>query len=76
MNADRYSTDASIIEAVKKQLREHSHLQLQRLWCEREDEKLILRGQVPSFFYKQLAQEAVMGLEGVSQIVNEIEVVW
>ena len=41
-----------------------------------DDGRLFLRGQVPSFFYKQLAQEAVQSIAGVGQILNEIEVVW
>ena len=28
------------------------------------------------FYYKQLAQEVIAGIEGVDQLVNEIEVVW
>jgi hypothetical protein len=29
---------------------------------------------IPSFFHKQLAQEAVLGLNGGLQVINEIEV--
>jgi hypothetical protein len=29
-----------------------------------------------SFYFNQLAQEAVVGIEGVRQVVNKIEVVW
>ncbi len=35
---------------------------------------MFLRGHLPSFYQKQLAQEAVRNLDGVQQIVNEIEV--
>ena len=38
--------------------------------------RLYLRGQVPTFYLKQLAKTAVSGLDGVSQVVNEIEVLW
>jgi hypothetical protein len=31
---------------------------------------------MPSFYFKQLAQEAVAGMEGVRQVVNAIGVVW
>jgi osmotically-inducible protein OsmY len=65
-----------IITGVRERLRGHSHLRVQRIWCEIDDGRLFLRGQVPSFFYKQLAQEAVQNIAGVSQILNEIEVVW
>jgi osmotically-inducible protein OsmY len=49
---------------------------MQRLWCEFENGRLVLHGQVPSFYFKQLAQEAVANLDGVRQVVNEIEVIW
>jgi osmotically-inducible protein OsmY len=35
---------------------------------------ILLRGQVPSFYLKQLAQEAVKKIEGLGRVVNEIEV--
>ena len=68
--------NAEIITKVMERLRGHSHLRVQRICCEIDDGKLFLRGQVPSFFYKQLAQEAVQNITGVGQIFNEIEVVW
>jgi osmotically-inducible protein OsmY len=49
---------------------------MQRIWCEFQEGTLFLRGQVPSFHYKQIAQTAVARLEGVDRIVNDIEVVW
>jgi osmotically-inducible protein OsmY len=66
----------SISDAAKHRMLQQPHLTTQRLWCEFEEGNLFLRGQVPSFYFKQLAQEAVVGMEGVRQIVNEIEVVW
>ncbi len=65
-----------IAESAKHRILHQPHLTKQRLWCEYVGGRLFLRGQVPSFYFKQLAQEAVIGLEGVGQIVNEIEVVW
>jgi osmotically-inducible protein OsmY len=35
---------------------------------------LFLRGRLPSFHQKQVAQEAVARVKGVTQVVNEIEV--
>ena len=35
---------------------------------------MFLRGHLPSFYQKQLAQEAIRNLDGVQQIVNGIEV--
>jgi osmotically-inducible protein OsmY len=65
-----------ILALAKDRIREHSHLSAQRIWCDYSGRRLYLRGQVPSFYLKQLAQTAVSGLEGVSQVVNEIEVLW
>jgi osmotically-inducible protein OsmY len=65
-----------VAEAAKQRILHQPHLTSQRIWCEFEDGHLFLRGQVPSFYHKQLAQAAVAGLDGVGQVVNDIEVVW
>ena len=65
-----------VVGAAKRRLQQQSHLAIQRIWCEFKEGSLFLRGQVPSFHCKQIAQTAVAGLEGVDQIVNDIEVVW
>ena len=57
-------------------LLQQPHLSVQRIWCELSGPTLYLYGQVPSFYLKQLAQTAVAGLDGVTQVVNEIEVLW
>jgi osmotically-inducible protein OsmY len=65
-----------ILAQAKDLIRCHSHLSAQRIWCEYHGRRLYLRGQVPSFYLKQLAQTAVSGIDGVFQVVNEIEVLW
>ena len=42
--------------------------------CHFEAGVLFLRGKLPSFYHKQLAQEAVRDVTGVNQVVNQIEV--
>lgn len=37
---------------------------------------VVLKGTVTSYFQKQMAQEALRGVEGVSQIDNELVVRW
>ena len=80
VNAHGNSSDpretGSILSAARARLSQQPHLTTQRIWCDVCDGRLLLRGQVPSFYYKQLAQTAVAGLEGISQVVNDIEVVW
>lgn len=63
-------------EVAKRRILHQPHLTMQRIWCEFERGCLFLRGQVPSYYFKQLAQEAVVDMEDVHQVVNEIEVVW
>jgi osmotically-inducible protein OsmY len=65
-----------IILSAKDRLLKEPHLSVQRIWCEYDGQQLFLRGQVPTFYHKQLAQVAVAGLDGVAQVVNEIEVLW
>ena len=67
---------ADVVASARQRLVKHPHLTQQRIWCDYAGGRLLLRGQVPSFYYKQLAQEAMTNLVGVCQIVNDIEVVW
>lgn len=61
--------------AAKSRIFQDSHLRGERVWCEFDRGTLYLRGRVSSFFLKQLAQQAVLGLRMVRQVVNEIDVV-
>jgi osmotically-inducible protein OsmY len=38
--------------------------------------RVTLRGVVGSYFQKQMAQEALRHVDGVSEIANELEVTW
>ena len=44
------------------------------LSCEFDRGVLRLRGRLSSFYQKQLAQEAVAGLSGVEEVINEVVV--
>jgi osmotically-inducible protein OsmY len=55
-------------------LRERPFLPGSRVSCEYAAGTLLLRGRLSSYYHKQVAQEAVKGIEGVTDIVNEIEV--
>ena len=47
---------------------------LQAVHCSVEADTLVLTGCLPSYFLKQMAQETVASLPGVSRLVNRIEV--
>ena len=64
-----------VAQAAKDRLRSNPHWPVRRVSCECDEGRLFLRGRLSSFFHKQLAQEAVADVDGVTQVVNEIEVV-
>jgi len=62
--------------AAKERLRQSLYSGLRSISCECDGAGvLVLRGQVPTFYQKQLAQEAVLRVEGVAQVVNQVDVV-
>ncbi len=56
-------------------LRRNPYLALKNVACDWRDGVLVLRGCLPSYYLKQVAQEVVARLEGVAGIENEIQVV-
>ena len=52
-----------------------AHPALRRLRIEETDTSLVIRGQVSSYYLKQLAQETVKALRGPRRLVNHVEVV-
>ena len=63
-----------IAEAARKCLRASPYRALRWISCDCNHGVLLLRGRLSSLYHKQLAQEAVAGVEGVTQVVNEIDV--
>jgi hypothetical protein len=55
-------------------LRSRSPAVFQDVSCEYDGGTIVLRGRSSSYYNKQLAQETVRGINGVTQVVNEIEV--
>lgn len=65
---------AEVVALGRARLADCPYHVLKSVVCEFQHGVLTLRGQLPTFFHKQLAQEAVGGLAGVRQVVNQIEV--
>jgi len=67
----------------KHDVRELAQLALARNSCfggrhvsvEMDEDRLILRGAVRTYYQKQMAQESVRGFPGINEIRNEIEVI-
>lgn len=65
-----------IAQAARERLRHTRYPSLHTVSCVCDEAGvLFLQGHLASFHHKQLAQEAILDLEGVTQVVNDIEVV-
>jgi len=64
-----------VAEQAEARLRSSAYLPLRTLTCDYHDGVLTIRGQVHSFYLKQLAQTRIQGLPRVEEINNRVEVV-
>jgi osmotically-inducible protein OsmY len=64
-----------VADRARKQLQGQPYRALKQVSCEYHDGTLVLRGRLPSYFLKQMAQAAVARVAGVERILNHIEVV-
>ena len=71
----RHQNDQRLLAAVKARLQNTGYRELGRLDCEVIDGLVVLGGVLPSFYLKQLAQEAIAGL-GADGIRNLVSVHW
>jgi osmotically-inducible protein OsmY len=62
-------------DVAERRLRSHPYLALKNVACDYQGGVLALRGCLPSYYLKQIAQEAVASLAGVERIDNQIQVV-
>jgi hypothetical protein len=64
-----------IAEMARATLRRSAYFELRDVSCDFSGGVLTLRGRVPSYHLKQLAQVAVAAVPGVVEIDNHVEVV-
>jgi osmotically-inducible protein OsmY len=63
-------------QKVSYALRQSPHLQSHNLRFEASEGRVTLRGQVNSWYQKQMAQETLLRLEGIDCVENQLEVCW
>ena len=63
-----------IAEAATECLQNSPYRAVRRVLCECDHGILFLRGHLSTFYEKQVAQETVARVKGVTQVRNEIEV--
>jgi len=67
-------TSSELAETAQDHLRRSPYSAIRRVSCEHRHGTLVLRGRLTSYYLKQVAQETVVGLDGVVQVINEVEV--
>ncbi|MDZ4818063.1 MAG: BON domain-containing protein [Planctomycetota bacterium] len=61
---------------VQTALEMHPNVPARQLRFETSEGRVVLQGQVTSYYQKQMAQEALRRLDGVDQIDNQLVVHW
>ncbi len=65
-----------LLEQISMALQSSPYVPKQRVLVETQAGAVRLKGNVDSFFQKQMAQEVIRRLDGVEQIENLLEVSW
>jgi osmotically-inducible protein OsmY len=68
--------DIPLDDRVMSALDRNPYLSRRTLRFETHEGRVILRGEVNTFFQKQMAQESLKQVEGIDEISNELEVTW
>jgi osmotically-inducible protein OsmY len=74
-SSHRPAPSPGIAEGAETCLRGNPYLALKNVSCDYHEGVLTLRGCLPSYYLKQMAQTAVSRVAGEAQIVNQIEVI-
>lgn len=65
---------SEMIAAARERLLQSAYPLLRNVSVELRHGTMVLRGTLPNYFHKQMAQETVAAVHGIGEIVNEIEV--
>ncbi len=68
------SHDCPVASAAHARLHNSPYLALRRVTCILHEGRLVLSGEVPSFYMVQVAQTLVAGLPGVEQVESHLHV--
>ena len=69
---DTTARERRIEEAAKGRLRRSSHLVLRDIGCTCREGVMMLRGYLPTYYLKQIAQHMVAEIDGVRGIINQL----
>ena len=68
--------DLELVERIHLAVRHHPHIRRRFVRYEAAAGRVLIRGRVDSYFEKQMAQEALRSIDGVTAIDNDVEVCW
>jgi osmotically-inducible protein OsmY len=68
--------DQALSERVTTALERSPYLSRRNLRFENSDGHVTIRGVVNTYYQKQMAQEVLRRIDGVSHVHNELEVAW
>ena len=63
-------------DRIEQAIARSPYLSRKHLRLEPEEGRVVLRGEVGSYYQKQMAQEALRYVPGVEEIENRLEVCW
>ena len=69
------SHEHAILQAAETRLRQSLNSGAGTIECSFRDGSVVLKGHLPNWHQKQLAQEAVMNVVGVESLTNDIRVI-
>ena len=65
----------SLSERVERALRANGYPALRTIEVSVEDGRVVLKGRVPSYYMKQMAQAVTLAAAGMQELCNEVEVI-
>jgi osmotically-inducible protein OsmY len=74
MKHQRRDEPQPLLRRVENILRTNPYVRRGQIRCEEHQGRIVLSGAVASYYQKQMAQEAVLAVEGVSEVENRLQV--
>ena len=68
--------NVSLLDRVDSALTANPHLNRRDLRLESFEGEVVLKGNVGSYYQKQMAQESIKRIDGVVRIDNQLNVTW
>jgi osmotically-inducible protein OsmY len=65
----------SLAERVERALRANGYPALRTIEVSVEDRRVVLKGRIPSYYVKQMAQAVTLAVSEVQELSNEVEVI-